>query len=68
MKRQPVKVLLIEDESSYAELVRVVLAESPTLQFALTHFTALEPALQQLTLPGGANVSDAMVTAGVALY
>src|SRR2546428_8123275 len=49
MKRQAVRVLLIEDESSYAELVRVVLADSSPLQFALTHFNALGPALQQLT-------------------
>ena len=52
MKRQPVRVLLIEDESSYAELVRVVLADSPTLPFALSHFTALEPGLRQLTENG----------------
>ena len=49
MKREPVRVLLIEDESSYAELVRAVLADSPTSQFALTHQTALERGLRQLT-------------------
>ena len=48
MKGQPVKVLLIEDESSYAELVRAVLADSHPSQFALTHQTSLERGLQQL--------------------
>ncbi len=47
MKHQPVKVLLVEDESSYAELVRVVLGDSLASSFVLTHVKTLDAALPQ---------------------
>ncbi len=48
MKEQQIKVLLVEDEVSYADLLQIVLGDSSTLQFVLTHAKRLEEALQHL--------------------
>src|SRR3954464_2061229 len=45
MKRHPIKLLLVEDESSYAQMVEAVLQDSINAQFTLRHVSALEPAL-----------------------
>src|SRR4051812_5241616 len=48
MKRQPIRLLLVEDESSYAELIQDVLADSPGSEFSVTHVICLDDALRQL--------------------
>jgi PAS domain S-box-containing protein len=48
MKRQPIKVLLVEDEISYAETVRAVLAEATTSEFLVEHVATLKHGLNQL--------------------
>lgn len=48
MKRQPIRLLLVEDEGSYAELIQEVLADSPGSEFSVTHVACLDDALRQL--------------------
>ena len=48
MKRALIKLLLIEDEDSYSDLVEVVLADALTSEFAFHRFRNLQDALEQL--------------------
>jgi PAS domain S-box-containing protein len=48
MKRESTKVLLIEDESSYLELLEAVLKDSPSRQFQSQAARTLESALNQI--------------------
>jgi PAS domain S-box-containing protein len=49
MKHLPIKLLLIEDEDSCAELVKVVLADSSPLQFILERSRNLHEGLEKLS-------------------
>src|SRR5205085_1825506 len=48
MNRQPTKVLLVEDESSYIELLEVVLKDCPSCQFELTAARSVEEGVTEL--------------------
>src|ERR1041384_2430299 len=48
MKRQSTKVLLVEDESSYIELLEVVLKDCPSFQTELRAASTLQESLDAL--------------------